>query len=457
MTESVGVRLLRRPILPATARRQLEGLPAGLRRLAASTGWLAAEHAARMVVGLLVGVYVARYLGPEAFGVLNYAISFVLLFSALSQLGLDNLVVRDLVVAPERAAETLSAAFTLRLAGGTVALGLITVVAWSTQADPIARLTILIIACGLVFQSLEVTAYWFYARTFTLPVAVARLVALAVISTLRIALILLDKPLLWFALPVMLDTAVGAVLMFVFYLREGTAPAIRQRPRLMRLRSMLAEAWPLSLAIAVNEFFQRIDQIMLGELRGSIEVGWYAAAARLSQMSYVVPTLLAMIAFPTILRAKRTSPELYARRLQGFYDVMFWVAIAIAVLASSGAAPLIHLLYGSAYAPSVAVLQIHIWTLVFSSVGMATARWLVAENLSRVVFLYSLGGVIVNVILNLILIPAYGAAGAAGATLLTFLVVMLTQSINSRTRPAATLIAKASIAPWHWRAQRGRI
>jgi O-antigen/teichoic acid export membrane protein len=406
-----------------------------------------------MGVGVLVGVYVARHLGPASFGVLSYAISFVFLFSALARLGLDNLVVRDLVASPESEAETLGAAFALRLAGGTLAVGFIGAAAWASQSDPTTRLAILIIALGLMFQSLEVSAYWFYAHALTRPVALARLAALAVVSTLRIAFVLLDKPILWFAVPVAVDAALAAVLMLVFYLRDPAAPALLRFPaRLSRVGTMLPEAWPLVPSIVLVETQLRIDQLMLGQMLGPQEVGWYASAARLSQMLYVLPTLIATATFPAIVRARETSLELYDRRMQAFYNLMLWLGLGLALPSALLAGPIIHLLYGDAYAPAAAVLQIHVWSFVFVGLGTARSRWLIAEGLTRLMLLTSLVGVTANVGFNALLIPRYGGPGAAWATLLAQLASLLLVSlVDSRARRVGKMTAAAVIAPFRRR------
>jgi O-antigen/teichoic acid export membrane protein len=448
MTGLARVQAARAGVLAAAARRRLDRLPAGFRQVAANASWLAMAQAVRMVVGLLVGVYVARHLGPAAFGVLNYSISFVFLFSALSRLGLDNLVVRDLVACPEREAETISAALTLRLTGGTLALGLIAAAAWSLETDPVTRLAILIIASGLILQSLEVTALWFYAKTFSRPVVVARLLALALISALRIAFILLDKPVLWFAVPVALDAALAAVLMLAFYSRDSSAPPLRLPAPLGRTAALLKEGWPLALSMVLIETQLRIGQVMLGAMLGPRQVGWYAAATRPSQMLYVIPTLLATATFPSIVHARATSQAVYDRHMQAFYDLMLWLGIAVALPGSFLAGPVIQVLYGDAYGPAATILRIHIWSFAFLCVGTTRSRWLFAEGLTRFILPTALVAVATNIGCNALLIPTYGGAGAAWATLLAQLTSLLVISlVYPRTRQAGLLTAAALLAP----------
>ena len=106
--------------------KQLSG-HSGFRRYFSNMSWLFAENTLRLVAGLLVGVYVARYLGPSQFGGLSYAISFAGLFGAISDLGLEGIVVRNLVAFPEKRDLYLGTAFWLKLTGSFIMLGVIAI------------------------------------------------------------------------------------------------------------------------------------------------------------------------------------------------------------------------------------------------------------------------------------------------------------------------------------------
>ena len=81
------------------------------RKYFANTSWLLGERVLRMIISLFVGIYVARYLGPERFGLLSYSVSFVWLFSSLASFGLNNILVRELVQSPEQRNNLLGTVF----------------------------------------------------------------------------------------------------------------------------------------------------------------------------------------------------------------------------------------------------------------------------------------------------------------------------------------------------------
>ena len=432
---------------PESARRLLERVPAGFARIARATGWHMVGHVARLTTGLLVGIYVARYLGPEAYGILNYAISFALLFSALARLGLGDIVVRDLVAHPDRQAETLGSTFALQVVGGTLALALASAAAWATQADATTRLMIVVIAGGVFFEAMSAPVDWFKSKVLARPVVLAGLIGTGVASVLRIAFVMLGKPIIWFAWPALIEAAVTTILVVAFYRRYHGPPLTSWRPHLERMKALLIHSWPLALSGGLAVIRQRIDQVMIGEMLGPTEVGWYAVGARLSLLWQFVPFALATAAFPAIIQAKKTSGKLFEARMQMFFDLMLWFAVAIALPATLVAEPLIRFLFGDAYAPSALILQIYIWSLVPYSLGIAAGRWLVAEDLTRVMLGFAIMSVVTNILFNLVLIPTYGAVGAAWATLVSATLVLILRFTYGPTRPAALMMLKALAAP----------
>jgi PST family polysaccharide transporter len=186
---------------------------------------------------------------------------------------------------------------------------------------------------------------------------------------------------------------------------------------------------------------------MLGEMLGSTEVGWYAAAARMSQLWYFVPFAVSIAVFPALVSARESSKELYDRRMQAFCDFMFWLAVAISMPAVVVAGPLVQFLYGAAYAPSTGVLQIHIWSLVLNSILMTTWRWMMTEHLTKPLLAFSIMTVLANIFLNLLLIPSFGAVGAAWATLGAYCPGIVIRFCYAPTRPHAMMTLRAVAAP----------
>ena len=161
----------------------------GFRRYLANTSWMFAEQMLRMVAGLLVGIWVARHLGPAQFGVFSYVIAFTALFGSLAKLGLDSIVVRDLVREPTLRDSYLGTAFWLKLVGALFMLGTIGIVVKLTSSDAITKLYIFIIASGTIFQSFEVVDFYFQSKVLSKFVSICKLIQLLISSILKLYLI----------------------------------------------------------------------------------------------------------------------------------------------------------------------------------------------------------------------------------------------------------------------------
>lgn len=395
-----------------------------------------AERVLRMGVALLVGVYVARYLGPERFGLLSYATSFVGLFTALATLGLEGIVVRELVKGPDRSDEILGTAFVLKLTGALLMWGCIAIGVQFTTNDGFTNLLIAIIAFGVLFQSFNVIDFHFQASVRSKYAVRAQVGQLIISSIVKIALVWMKASLLWFAMASVLDAICLATgLTWIYYLKSGRILAWRWRWRWEGAKNLLKDSWPLIFSGLAISIYMKIDQVMIKEMLGAEQVGLYAAAVKLSEAWYFVPMAITSSVFPAIINAKKQSEELYYQRLQKLYDLMVWLAVAIALPTTFLAPWVIGVLYGEAFLLAAGVLSIHVWAGVFVFLGVASGKWLLTENLQIFFAINTSIGAIINIILNYILIKNVGVKGAAISTLISyFIAAYLSLSFFYKTR-----------------------
>jgi O-antigen/teichoic acid export membrane protein len=394
-------------------------LTQGFKRFFANTSWLMAEKIIRIGISLLVGVYVARYLGPERFGILSYAISFVWLFSALATLGLDGIVVRNLVQNIKDRDRLLGTAFALKLAGGIMLLGCVSIVMQFTSSDTDTKLLILIIAGGMLLQSFQVIDFFFQSQVLGRLSSIAGLWALLLSSLTKLFLIFSQASLIWFAIASVLETGVLGLVLIYFYLKEKVRIS-RWRFEWDMAGALLRDSWALILSGFVITIYMRIDQIMIKEILDSEAVGTYAAAVRLSEAWYFIPMVVCTSIFPAILNAKKKDEKFYNDRMQSLYNLMTWMGIAIALPTTFISNWIIMWLYGNAYAGAGSVLKVHIWAGVFVFLGVASGKYFLAENLQKFIMLLTLAGGISNVVFNALLLSRYGIVGAAWATFISY-------------------------------------
>ena len=400
-----------------------------------NTSWLFGEKILRMIVGLFVSIWVARYLGPEQFGLFSYAQSFVGLFTAIATLGLDGIVVRELVKDESRRDELIGTAFWLNILG---ALGVLIVLAIAinfTSNDSYTSSLVFIIASATIFQSFNVVDMYFQSKVLSKYIVYANVISLFISSIVKITLILNEAPLIAFAWVILFDSFILASGFIYFYLKNrrhneqpnrysvfDTESSFAWKFNKSTAFSLLKDSWPLILSGIVISIYMKIDQVMIKEMMNAEAVGQYAAAVRLSEAWYFIPMVIASSLFPAIINAKKQSEELYYARLQKLYSLMVWLAIAIALPMTFLSDWVVHFLYGEQYNQAGSVLMIHIWAGVFVFLGVASGKWLLSENLQISSTVNTSIGAIVNIWLNYILIPKIGVSGAAWATLISYFV-----------------------------------
>ena len=381
-----------------------------------NTSWLLFEKLLRIFVGLFVNVWMIRYLQPEQFGLLSYAISFAGLFTIVASLGLDEILVKYLVTDASRRDVLLGTAFTLKLVASLLILIVLIIITLTIPGDGETDLLILIIGLGAVFQSLNVIDFYFQSRVHSRYTVYANIFALGLSSLIKIALILTQASVAAFAWATTLEYLFLSLGLILFYLNNNLSLKKWSFNREASIL-ILTNSWPIILSGLAITVYMKIDQIMIKEMINPEAVGQFAAAVKISEAWYFVPVVISSSLFPAILNAHQVSEELFLSRLQNLYDLMAWISIAIALIMTVFSNRIINFLYGSAYDQAGAVLSLHIWAGVFVFLGTASGKWFVSRNLQTLSFYRAIWGVITNLILNFLLIPRYGIKGAAIATL----------------------------------------
>ena len=405
--------------LPISLRSRIEHRPSLLKVLS-NIGWLFADKVLRMGVGLLVGVWVARYLGPEQFGLLNYAMAFVALFGAIGTLGLNGIVVRDLVKEPENANAILGTTFFLQALGGLLAFALaIIAVRFARPEDALAKLMVAVLGFVMVFKSTEVVKYWFESQVQSKYTVWVENGTFLLIAAVKVALILNEASLMIFVRVAFVEGAMVAVGLLVMYgWRGGRLGA--WRVHYLLVKTLLNDSWPLILSGLAVMVYMRIDQIMIGQMLGDEAVGIYSAAVRISEVWYFIPIAVTASVFPSIIEAKKQSEALYRQRLQKLYDLMVILALIVAIPMMFLSDYVIGVLYGLAYVKSGTVLAISIWAGIFVFLGSACGNYARIENMTVYSLYQTVIGMVMNIILNILLIPVWGEIGAAIATVISY-------------------------------------
>jgi len=406
--------------LPGFLRNRLEGRHS-MQQAVGNSGWLLLDRVVRSGMTFIIIIWLARYLGPQQFGIFNYVLAIVAISNALATFGIEAIVIRELVHSPSERNEILGTAFAIKLLGGGIAfIAAITVIRWLRPDEPAMLWLVGIAAAGSFFLALDVIDYWFRSAVQSKYTVIARVISAVILTLAKVALLVFKAPLSAFIVATFAEVALSGVLLIVMYkVRVGRILALNFT--ITRAVSLLKNSWPLFFSVMAVMIYMKIDQVMIGEMLGEQEVGTYSAAVRLVEMWYIVPAIIASSTFPSLYKLKFNNPERYMWRMQQFLDFMVIVPVMAAILTSLVAEQLVVFIYGSEYRDAVAVLQIYIWNSVFVFLMVATGSYLIAENKTIfMLFRYTLG-MLINITLNWLLIPVYGIEGSAIATLIAYL------------------------------------
>lgn len=417
-----------------------------LRKALENSGWLVLNQLLRVAVGLTVTVWIARYLGPGPFGQLSYAMATVVLFSAVGTLGLNGIVVRDLVRQPEDEPSTLGTAALLHALGGVVgAAAAIGAVVLLRPGDETLLVLTTILGSAMAFRATDVVRYRYEAHVESKHIVRADTVSLLLISTVKVALILAGAPLLAFAWAGFGEVVLaGAAILAVYATRERALAEWRvARDRAVAL---LRDGWPLLLSGLAVSVYLRIDHIMLGRMLGDEPVGQYAAAVRIVEAFNFLPMAVVASVFPALM--SRDAASNFERRFGQLLELMVVLAVPLAIGLWLFAGDIIRLLYGARYAGAGQVLGIYGWTLAFVFLGTPAGRWYLYADLQKLALSRTALAGVLNVLLNLWLIPRWGPVGAATATLAAVAVSnVLFNALDARTRPIFLMQVRSLTLP----------
>ncbi len=420
----------------------------GFKKYFKNTFLLVSEKVFRLLLSVFVGIWIARYLGPEVFGRLNYLLSIIGLFGVVASLGLDSIIVGEFVKS-DKPMEIMQAALFLKFFGYLIFLILIIVFAHLSKLEGSLFLFLLFLSFSVFFQGFNVFEMYFQSKVLGKYIVISNVLALSIASLYRVYLIQISSTLFLFIVAIVFESFLIAILyLLIAYKNNLFTKSILGIPQFTIVKRLLSNSWPLLLSSLVIMIYMRTDQILIKQYLGDTQLGIYSAALRLSEGWYFLPTVIASSLYPAILNSKMDDPELYNLRLERLFVILIWGAILIAIFVSIFSPFVVKILYGAKFAGASSVLTIHIWASVFVFGGVGANCWILAENLQRFVNYFLVTGLVLNILLNLLLIPQFGLVGSAFATLIAQgFSTFLAPYFFKETRQQTIMLLKAVFSP----------
>ena len=295
-------------------------------------------------------------------------------------------------------------------------VGCVAFVAIANAGEKETLLVCVLYSFTLLFQATEMTQYWFQSKLLSKYPSIAGLCAYIVVALYKTYLLVTHKGVVLFALSNVLEYFLISVILLVIYRSVGNQKLSFDR----RLgREMLSRSKYYIIPSLMVMVFQHTDRIMIKLMIGETETGFYSAAITCIGMSAFVFAAVIDSARPVILEERERNQEQYERRMVQLYSIITWMSLAQSVVMSVLAKPIVHVLYGDAYARTAAILSVAVWFVTFSYYGSVRNIWILAEGKQKYLLGINIAGAMANVLFNLLLIPRFGAIGAAVASLIT--------------------------------------
>lgn len=419
--------------------------------------WLAVDKGVRLGAGLVVGLAVARYLGPESFGILQYAITLVAMLAPLADLGLEQIVRRRLILEPEQAGRILATVFKLRLAGGLAAASGLALYVYVGGESEGTRTLLWILCLGFGQAAGMTPDIWLQATLRARVAVMASWGALVAGAGAKLVCVWIGAGLTAFAWAGVAEAGLGCGLVWWFARRSGL-PTVRDADMARTGRELLVSSWPVLLSSLMVLLYMRIDVVMLRNLSGDAAAGVYVAAVKFSELGHFIPIALATSLLPWLLRARAEGRASYEEATQRYYDLNLALAHGIVWPTFLLAGPVVALAYGSDFVGAAEVLRWHVLGGLFVFSGVARSQVLLNEGMQRFSLLTTALGAVINVALNAWWIPLHGPVGAAWATVVSYACAVWGSTwLHPALRDNAWRQTRALLIPlFAWRYLRGK-
>jgi len=382
-----------------------------------NASWLIGGRVVQMILSLVVGLLSARYLGPKNYGLINYANAYISFFMAFCTLGLNSVIIKDFVDHPNEQGNALGSSIVLRLISSLFSVIMIIAIISVLDYGEFETITVVVLSSiSLLFHAFDTINYWFQSKYNSKVTTIAAFAAYAVTSAYKIILLMLGKSIEWFAIALSVDYIVLAILLLLAY-KKNKGPKLTFS--WYKSKKLLEKSYHYILSGMMVAIYGQTDKLMLKQLLDETAVGYYSTATAICGMWVFVIQAIIDSVYPTILELYGKNPVAFERKNRQLYAIVFYISVAASLFFVFLGDPVICILYGEAYMGASMPLKVITWYTAFSYLGVARNAWIVCENKQKYLKYMYLIAAVINVLLNLLFIPRFGAVGAAVASLIT--------------------------------------
>ncbi len=374
--------------------------------------WAVVGKVTTLLGSLFVGVIIARYLGPEQYGLMNYVISYVQLFQIIAVFGLDSIEVREEASGKEDFRVIIGTAFVVKMVLGGSTVGLTVLTSLVLNADSYTTLLVAVYSMSMVANAFNVIRNYFTAIVQNEYVVKSEIARTLLGAAVKVALLFSGAGLTLFVLASAFDYVLLAAGYFVAYKKKiGSMAEWRFDCRYASY--LLKESFPVLLTSAAVIIYQRIDQVMIGQMIDNTSVGYFSVATRIVEILVYIPTILAQTLAPVLVSSRQVSEAKYRGQAQTFMNVALWLTALASAVTSILACWMVQLLFGTQYLPAAAILQVLAFKAMAMALSSTAGSMLIIEELQRFAIFRDVLGCVACIVLNYFLLPVYGIMAAA--------------------------------------------
>lgn len=386
-------------------------------RLVHNASWIIVCRVVQMGLSFLVSILTARYLGPSNFGVINYCHAFFAIFSSICTLGLENIVVKELVHDPNCQGETMGTIILLETGCSILCVISMTfLIGALNKFDSVYILVSFLYSLNLLFKGAETINYWYQYKLMSKYSSVVSIIAYLIVTAYKIFLLVTGKGIEWFALANAVDGFAVSIMLIILFRKHFQG---KLSFSFLRAKQLLYRSYHFIISGIMVIIYLQTDKIMLKHMLDEATVGCYSVATTICTTWIFILTAIIDSCRPVLFEKYAKDKEDFYKKLQVLYTVIIYLCFIVAVLFLLFGKFAINLLYGEEYLQSAVFINIISWGTAFSYVGNARNIYSLSVGAEKYEKHMALIGMVMNIVLNYILISLIGAVGAAIATVIT--------------------------------------
>ena len=390
------------------------------RKIVRNLFWSVMGKVITLAGNLLVGIIIARYLGAEKYGIMNYVISFVALFQIFALFGLDNIEVREEAKNEKDVNTIIGTAFIIKMVMAVITFFATVIVSFLIEDDINITIYVAIYALSVIANTLNVIRNRFTSLVQNEFVVKSEISRTCIGIVIKLALWFLKVDLIWFIAAMAFDfILLGGGYIVAYKVKLGSIKDWKFDGKYASF--LIKEAFPLLLTSAAVFIYQRIDQVMIGNMVDKEAVAYFATATRFVEILMFVPAMLTHTITPILVETRNKSERQYVFKAQKFMNITLWSSVVFAFIMSILSYWIIKYTYGVQYMEAVPIMQVLAFKVPAFALSTTAGAMIVIEGLQKYAIIRDIFGCAVCITLNWILLSEFGAMAAAAIAIASYI------------------------------------